>query len=263
MHTKTSLKDLLRNSIHGAEMRYVATNTISPGPWQVRKIFKNLEELKTSIAEHGILEPLLLKEENGQYLIIGGERRWRAAQSLGLTEVPARIMKATDDQAAKMSVVENVQRESLSPIEEAYGYQNMLDHGNTQEVIANSVGKSRSHIANTIRLLKLPTNIQDMISNGKLSPTKARAMIGMQNCEEVAKQAIQKQVTVRHMEAQKRGDSCDMREIAEKLSEHLGTSVTITQKGRSGTLTIKYQSLESLDSILEVIYSGQPTYIKS
>ena len=199
------LRDLMNEK---RDMTYVDTCDVSPGTWQVRKIFTEQEELNDSIRAHGVLEPILLHPlGQGKYSIIGGERRWRAAKELGITSIPARILHVSDDQALQISLVENIQRSSLSAVEEARGYQAMLNKGVTQEVVARAVGKSRSHVANALRLLTLPLKVQEMVESNQISVGQARAIIGLGDCEAKAEEILAQKVTVRELETRRRDKS--------------------------------------------------------
>lgn len=265
MVLQVSLKDLLTQE---QEMMYVDTDSLSPGPWQVRKIFTDQSELQQSIAEHGVLEPLLVKSlGDGKYCIIGGERRWRAAKAAEVKRLPVRVLGVTDDQALKISMVENVQRDNLSPLEEARGYQALVDRSMTQEAVAQTVGKSRSHIANALRLLKLPQAVQDMVESGKLSAGQARSLVGVEDCEKRANEVLARGSTVRDLEQSRKaakpkpsGDdavqstSADVAEIASQIAELVGMKVTIADRRGHGTISIKYNSWAQVDALLELLY---------
>lgn len=251
---------------------------VSPGPQQPRKHFDQqaLEELALSIREHGILQPLLVREGSGGYEIIAGERRWRAAQIAQLHEVPVIVLDLDDIEALKIALIENLQREDLDPIEEAAGYQKLLEtYGQTQDELAKSVGKSRSHIANMIRLLALPEGVQERVSAGKLSMGHARTLVTAENPEALAEQIIRDGLSVREaeklaadssgrvqQERSRKGSGrgvtvvrtkdADTLELERTMSELLGLKFTIdTDDGVSGILKIEFKSLDQLDEVLQ------------
>ncbi|MCB1681110.1 MAG: ParB/RepB/Spo0J family partition protein [Rhodospirillales bacterium] len=262
----------------GRERRVVGIDEVSPGPQQPRKHFDSqaLEELALSIREHGILQPLLVREGSAGYEIIAGERRWRAAQIAQLHEVPVIILDLDDIEALKIALIENLQREDLDPIEEAAGYQKLLDtYGQTQEELAKSVGKSRSHIANMIRLLALPDSVQGQVSEGKLSMGHARTLITAENPEALADEIIRGGLSVRQAEklaaessgrvqqersrkssggsggAPAKKKDADTLALENDMSNMLGMRVAInTTDGASGHVTIEFKSLDQLDEVL-------------
>ena len=246
-------------------------------PNQVRKHFDEsyIEELTASIKEKGILQPLIVRPltEANSYEIVAGERRWRAAQRAALHDVPVVVMELSDREAFELSLIENIQRADLNPIEESMGYRALLDQfGHTQEELATIVGKSRSHIANALRLLVLPEAVLAMIGDGSLSAGHARALLGVDNLEAVAKKVVEKGLNVRQTEALVRalkapkssggekGKSQDLDADDEKdadtlaleknISDCLGLRVSIDHKGENGgQLRIAYKSLEQLDEV--------------
>ena len=193
-------------SAPGRKRFTLPVGALQPSPFQPRKIFHDatLEELSSSIADIGILQPLLVREDpraKGQYHIIAGERRWLAAQKAQVHEVPVIILDITDLEAFKVALVENLQREDLDPIDEAYGYQRLLEEYNqTQEQLAKAVGKSRPHISNMLRLLTLPREVQSHLSTGNLSMGHARALITAKNPLALAEEVIAKGLSVRQTE---------------------------------------------------------------
>jgi ParB family chromosome partitioning protein len=230
-----------------------------------------LQDLANSIREHGIVQPILVRPVTGvasvSYEIIAGERRWRAAQLAELHEVPVIIRQVADKQALEIAIIENVQRSDLNPIEEALGYQQMIgDHQYSQSDLAQVIGKSRSHVANTLRLLKLPENVRSMVSAGALSAGHARALITADDPEALAMRIVDEGLSVRQAEAlmqakpepnSKNGKSQDAGEkdadtlaLERSLSDLLGLKVAISfKKDGSGDLRIRYKSLEQLDDI--------------
>ncbi len=249
---------------------------IKPGKFQPRKFFNNeaLEELSASIKTHGVLQPLLIRPivtEEDSFEIIAGERRWRAAQKAQLHEVPVIIQNMTDQEAMEIGLIENLQRQDLSPIEEAKAYKQLIDDfGYTQERLADVVGKGRSHLANTMRLLILPDSVQELVIEGSLSAGHARALINTSDAETLAKSIIKKGLSVRQTEklvashgvqmrtkisvpGQKNGKvkSADIAALEEDIQRILGLNVTIdAQTNTKGSITIHYSDLEQLDDVL-------------
>lgn len=250
---------------------------LQPGKGQPRKVFNpdSLAELASSIKQHGILQPLLVREiagNAGQYEIIAGERRWRAAQKAQLHEVPVIILNISDAEAFEIALIENLQREDLDPIEEATGYQKLMqDFSYTQEKLAESLGKSRSHVANMMRLLQLPPSVQGYLSEGKLTIGHARALIpAADDARILAKEIIEKNMSVRETEKfiadilgrapkdrpaalrpSAKAKDTDTLALERDVSNMLGMRVTITPHGqRTGMVTILYKSLDQLDDIV-------------
>lgn len=253
----------------------VGVEQLAPSKFQPRKKFKeeSLQELANSIKEHGVLQPLLVRENPDQanhYEIIAGERRWRASQKAQLHEVPVILLELDELEAFKIALIENLQREDLDPIDEALGYQKLLDDYNqTQEELAKAVGKSRPHITNTVRLLTLPEDVQDYVSTGDLSMGHARALITAQDPSALAKQVIAKGLSVRQTEkfaAEKKGTAqkkraakkdaapekdTDTIALENDISNALGMRVTIdSADGKSGKLAVEFTSLDQLDELL-------------
>lgn len=251
----------------------IGVEFLEPGMSQPRKDFdeKSLRDLADSIKAHGLLQPILVRPDanrNDYYEIIAGERRWRAAQLAQLHEVPVIVLTLSDIEALEIALIENLQREDLNPIEEAQGYQKLLDdYGHTQEQLAKALGKSRSHIANTVRLLGLPDKIQGYLAEGKMSSGHARALITSDNPEELAQQVVSKGLNVRQTEAlasdmsgkepsktvqkTKMPKDSDTLALEKELSDHLGMSVSIdTSDGVQGHVRIHFRSLDQLDEIL-------------
>ena len=237
-----------------------------------------LEELASSIQERGIIQPIVVRQVGGEkdgFEIIAGERRWRAAQAAGLHEVPIAVVDATDAQSLEFAIIENVQRADLNPIEEAAGYLALIEQlHHTQDEVAKIVGKSRPHVANMVRLLKLPEPVKALVRQGRLSAGHARLLVGHANPLALAELAIGEGYSVRQLEewvreeAGKPGDAtfdamqkksgaapakdADTRALERRLSDVLGLEVTIDHKpSGGGTLRIKYSDLDQLDSILK------------
>jgi ParB family transcriptional regulator, chromosome partitioning protein len=224
-----------------------------------------LDELAASVKEHGIIQPIVVRAVRGAaeaYEIIAGERRWQAAQRAGLHEVPVVVLDVNDSEALALAIVENVQRADLNPLEEAAGYQALLNEFKYhQDDVAKTVGRSRSHIANTLRLLKLPEGVKASIRSGALSAGHARALIGLDEPERLAQEVLERGLNVRQVEqlAQRWGKEktrpprrkpADTIELEKKLSDVLGLVVTVDQRGDGGTMQIRYRSLDQLDDIV-------------
>jgi ParB family chromosome partitioning protein len=251
-----------------APIRTLAIEALEPGPFQPRTSFHadTLAELVDSIRARGILQPLLARphpKKPGQFQIIAGERRWRAAQQAGVHELPVLVRELADSDAMAASLVENLQRQDLNPIEEAEGFKRLIEEfGLTQEQLGAAVGKSRSHIANAIRLLQLPPSVRNDVQAGKLSAGHARALLAHPDPEQAAKIVIARGLNVRQTEALASAPSRDPGERTEKLkdpetaaleqdlSTRLGLSVQIAFDGRGGSVTIKYRSLDQLDGLV-------------
>jgi ParB family chromosome partitioning protein len=253
----------------------VPIEAISRDTHQPRQHFDldTLKELAASIRTRGIIHPILLRRDNGKYLIIAGERRWRAAQLAGLREVPALVRDATPSDAFEIALIENLQREDLNPIEEGEGYKRLLDeHGLTQEEIAQRVGKDRSSVANALRLLNLPREIRDALIEGRLNMGHARALLGIGETEQMrkaAREVIAEQLSVRATEQLVRrlkGDapavsrpkesmSAQVRQLVENLQRALGTKVRLLDRGGKGRLEISYLSYSDLHRVVEAILS--------
>ena len=250
---KVSIKDLTRNKL------------------QPRKHFdkENLEELTNSISEQGVIQPIVVRPDkalDGKYEIIAGERRWLASQNAGLHEIPVVILNVDDVKSLEFAIVENVQRQDLNPIEEARGYQKLVkDFNYNQEKLAKFIGKSRSYIANSLRLLGLPAEVLIMVETGDLSAGHARSLIGINNSLELAKKIIQKKLSVRQAEVLLRQfknkkfklvskKDSNILELQKSLEEKTGLSVSINnKKNNTGTITFEYRDLEQLDKLINTI----------
>ncbi len=244
----------------------ISIANLKPSPSQPRRLFdkNSINELAESIKSKGLVQPILVRPsltESGTYEIIAGERRWRAAQIAQLHEVPAVVRKLNDTEALEIAIIENVQRSDLSPIEEAAGYKRLIEnHSHTQEALAEIVGKSRSHIANIIRLLSLPQSIQDMISEGKISSGHARAIMNSAFPEQLAEKIVSENLSVRAAEdlAKQRKPGVkkvklkdpDTIDLENNLTAKLGLSVSIDHKGKKGgSIKIEYKSLDQLELV--------------
>jgi ParB family chromosome partitioning protein len=250
--------------------RKVPIEFIKPNPKNPRRTFSEaeLEELASSIRERGIIQPIVVRPGRGKdsFEIIAGERRWRAAQRAKLHEVPIVVLEVSDEQALELAIIENVQRSDLNPLEEAIGYQTLVDqYKHSQDDIAGIVGKSRSHVSNTLRLLKLPESVKAYINQGKITAGHARALIGQPNPEALAHEIVSKGLNVRQIEQVRQEQSKSGRKGAKpagrkrkdpntvalerSLSDTLGLAVEISHRGRGGKLTIKYKTLDQLDDV--------------
>jgi ParB family chromosome partitioning protein len=250
----------------------IPISKLRPSPIQPRRIFEkaSITELADSIKSKGLVQPILVrpsKSNPGDYEIIAGERRWRAAQVAQLHEIPAVIRNLDDVESLEIAIIENVQRADLSPIEEAAGYKKLMEnYGHTQEALSEIVGKSRSHVANIIRLLSLPHSIQDMISQGSISSGHARAIMNSAFPEQLAEKIINENLSVRQTEALVKSKKPivkklklkdpDTLDLEKKLSEKLGLDVLInhTHK-RGGSIKIKYRSLDQLELVTSKLKS--------
>ncbi len=248
----------------------IPIDRILPNPDQPRREFRpeDLQDLANSIAEKGVLQPLILRPgKKGSYEIVAGERRWRAAQMAQVHDVPAVIREFSDAETLEIAIIENMQRADLNPIEEAAGLRQLMDRfGHTQEQLAKVIGKSRSHIANLLRLLNLPAGVVDLLRDQKLSAGHARALIGHENAEALAKQIVRDGLSVRQAEAMVKAPpaaakpaapsskDADTRALEEDLSAMLGMRVQIDHKSDgSGAVSIKYKELEQLDLICHAL----------
>ncbi len=251
--------------------RTLPVESLEPSPFQARSTPDQaaLAELAASIKEHGILQPILVRPKPGtagKFQILGGERRWRAAQQAKLHDVPVVIRDLDDRAAMAAGLVENLQREDLNALEEAEGYQRLMgEFGLKQESLGQAVGKSRSHVANTLRLLNLPPKVRDMLRGGTLSAGHARALLGAQDPERLAALVAVKGLSVRPTEAlaaaaprdpaARRGakPDADTAALERRLTERLGLKVGIKAAGKGGSLTISYRDLDQLDGLLRLL----------
>ena len=260
------VKDTLTKNESLNQETKISIAKLKPSPSQPRRLFdkSSIYELAESIKSKGLVQPILVRPsptETGAYEIIAGERRWRAAQIAQLHEVPAVIRQLDDVESLEVAIIENVQRSDLSPIEEAAGYKRLIEnHGHTQEVLAEIVGKSRSHIANIIRLLGLPQSIQDMISEGKISSGHARAIMNSAFPEQLAEKIVSENLSVRAAEdlaKQKKPEvkkvklkDPDTIDLENNLTATLGLNVLIDHKGKKGgSIKIEYKTLDQLETV--------------
>ncbi len=261
------VKDVSIQTDNTSQETKISIANLKPSPSQPRRLFdkNSINELAESIKSKGLVQPILVRpspSESGIYEIIAGERRWRAAQIAQLHEIPAVVRQLDDIEALEIAIIENVQRSDLSPIEEAAGYKRLIDnHGHTQEALAEIVGKSRSHIANIIRLLGLPQSIQDMISEGKISSGHARAIMSSAFPEQLAEKIVNENLSVRDTEnlvkpkknriKKVKLKDPDTVDLENSLTARLGLKVTVEHKGpkKGGFIKVDYKSLDQLDMI--------------
>ncbi len=251
---------------------------IFANPNQPRRSFDSskLEELAASIKEKGIIQPLIVRPDprkNDAFEIVAGERRWRAAQMAQLHEVPALVREFTETEVLEVAIIENIQRADLNPVDEAAGYQSLMDQfGHTQEQMAKVLGKSRSHIANLLRLLNLPADVLKLLEDGRLTAGHARALVGHDDASELARRIVKQGLSVRDAEkltkakakatpgraSTKQEKDADTIQIERELSAHLGMKVAIQHSAgtEGGKLTLDYKSLEQLDDLMRLL-SGQ------
>lgn len=254
----------------------VPVEQVHPNPDQPRRSFRPeaLEDLAASIKEKGIIQPLIVRPDpnrEGHYQIVAGERRWRAAQMAQLHELPVLVRAYSDTEMLEVAIIENIQRSDLNAIDEAAGYQQLMDRfGHTQDQLGSALGKSRSHIANMMRLLTLPDSIQQYVVDGKLTSGHARTLVGHPEAESLAAEIIRKKLSVREAEklakkpdskpaksqAKVRTKDADTVQLERELAAALGVGVTITQKGEGGELSLRYRDLEQLDDLLRMLSGG-------
>ena len=254
----------------GPGLRSLPIAQIEPGPFQPREAMDeaSLAELAASVREHGVLQPILvrpLKGEPGRYQIIGGERRWRAAQAAGLHEVPVLARDFSDREAMAAGLVENLQRQDLNALEEAEGYGRLVEQfGLTQEALARAVGKSRPHVANTLRLLGLPERVRDLLREGALTPGHARALLTAKDPVALALQVVDRGLNVRQAEAlagarepparlERPTADAATRALERTLTAHLGLRVAIRHGERGGQLVLTYRDLDQLEGLIRLL----------
>jgi len=260
-----------RATSEGGGQSEIPIELITRNPDQPRRAFGDaeIEELAASIREKGVLQPVLVRpspDTQGQYQLVAGERRWRAAQKAGLRSLPALVRELDDSQVLEIAIVENVQRSDLNPLEEALGYRALMDRfGRTQEAVAQVVGKSRPHVANALRLLNLPAEVQAMLTDGRLSAGHARALVGAPDALALAREVVERGLNVRETEsltrrspekasakAPRKGGvvrNPDIDALENDLSEILGLEVELLDRGGAGELRLSYATLEQLDDL--------------
>lgn len=256
-------------------LREVAISTIVPNPHQPRKVFTagSLSELAESIRSEGLLQPIVVREVGNHFELIAGERRWRACQELRMKRIPVRIIEANDTSSAVMSLIENLQRENLNPLEESQGYARLMsDFGLTQEAVSERLGKARASIANSLRLLQLPREVQKFVSQRILSVGHAKILLGLEQADEqimLARQIIERQMSVREAEKliqSRRSQNTDPRrkinrlspseeaalaDVQKRLSQTLKTQVQLKHGAKKGQIVIDYFGNEDLQRVLE------------
>ena len=265
------LSSLIGDSDVKTSKEKISISSIVPNKNQPRKLFEKeaLEELKNSIKERGIIQPLIVRKSDDQddkFELIAGERRWQAAQSAGLHEVPVVIIDADNLKSLELAIIENVQRKDLNPVEEAESYNNLIQNfGYDHEKVSQFIGKSRSHISNSIRLLSLPEKILDLIRDNKISQGHAKVLVGLENALLLADKIIKKKLSVRQLESLvrlfKNGSNKSFRSkdsniisTENDLSEKIGMRVILNnKKNNSGTLSIEYKGIDQLDRLIDVI----------
>lgn len=255
------------NSDKERNFLYIDINLIERNSDQPRKVFdkKSLDELAESIKNYGIIQPLLVKENGDSYIVVSGERRLRAAKIAGLEKVPAIIKDVDEEISDKISLIENIQREDLNPIEEAKAFRYLLDEYNLkQEDLAKEIGKSRQYVGNTIRLLNLDSRVIDLILNGELSQSHGKALLAIKDKEKQYKEAlkiVKNSISVSNTEkntSKNRYEKLDIftRDIKDRLSSHLSTKVNFKGRGKHKRLEIEYYSEEDLERICDLILGG-------
>ena len=265
------LSSLLGDSSKNIETNKIAIKDIVRNKFQPRKNFNkdSLAELTNSIKEQGVIQPIIVRPSasiDGKYEIIAGERRWLASQNAGLHEVPTVILNVDDVKSLEFAIVENVQRQDLNPIEEARGYQRLVDDFSyNQDKVSKFIGKSRSYIANSLRLLSLPDEVLSMVEQENLSAGHARSLIGLNNSVDIAKKIIQKKLSVRQAEVLARQfrnkkfklvhkKDPNILDLQKTLEEKTGLNISISnKKSNSGTITFEYKDLDQLDRIINTI----------
>jgi ParB family transcriptional regulator, chromosome partitioning protein len=262
--------------LSAGSVRQLALDQLEPNPFQPRSTMDQgaLDELAQSIRARGILQPLLVRPhptEPGRFQIIAGERRWRAAGSAGLHEVPTLVRELADTDAAAVALVENLQRQDLNAIDEAEGYDRLINQFSlTQEAVSQAIGKSRSHVSNTLRLLNLPPSVKEALRSGVISAGHARALLAHTEPETAMRDVVNRHLSVRQTEAltarratpatsppASPAPNSDIAAVERQLAEHLGLRVRITFDGSGGTVQIRYTDLDQLDIILNSVISNQ------
>ena len=266
-----------KTSSAGGGVQKIAIDRIEPHPDQPRRHFneKALSELAQSIAERGVIQPILVRARDDRFQIIAGERRWRAAQRAQLHEIPAIVRDSSDENTAELALIENIQREDLNALEEARAYQALSEkYEHSQSDIARIVGKSRSHVANLIRLLDLPRDVQQMLSDGSISMGHARALLGAEDPLALAKQVVSEGLSVRDVEARVRDKAPakaggtrgagqgtttdpDIAALERQLGDMLGLTVKVSNSNAGGKVTLSYRTLDQLDLICQRLSGEQ------
>lgn len=269
------IKDLSSENKPAKNSNLIAVEDIEPSKYQPRTEFDKeaLDALVVSIKEKGVLQPLLVRRQGNKYELIAGERRWRASKLAGIKEVPAIVKELNDKEVLEVALIENLLRENLSAIEEAEGFQRLIDEfSHTQEALSQIVGKSRSHIANMLRLLTLPDEVKILVKEGKISAGHARALVGLDNAASLAQNIIAKDMSVRQVEdlvakqkepkkekAAKVKDE-DLENIEKDLNRELGLRIKISpSKQGGGKVVLQYASVAELDMIIDILEQKRKT----
>ena len=265
------LSSLIGDSDVKTTKNKISISSIVPNKNQPRKLFEknSLEELTNSIKARGIIQPLIVRKSedlDDKYELIAGERRWQAAQSAGLHDVPAIVIEADNLKSLELAIIENVQRKDLNAIEEAESYKNLIDNFNyDQDEVARFIGKSRSHVANSLRLLSLPEKIIEMTRNDNLSQGHAKILVGLENALFLAEKIVKKKLSVRQTESlvrilknvgkrYKKLKDSNLISLENDLSDKIGMNVLLNnKKNNSGTLTIEYKGIDQLDRLIKII----------
>ena len=265
------LSSLIGDSDRKTSNQKISISSIVPNKNQPRKMFEKnvLEELTNSIKERGIIQPLIVRkseDQDNKFELIAGERRWQAAQSAGLHEVPVIVIEADNLKSLEFAIIENVQRKDLNPIEEAESYKNLIENfGYDQDKVAKFIGKSRSHISNSLRLLNLPQKLVEMIRNEKISQGHAKILIGLENALIIGEKIVKKKLSVRQTEnlvrLLKNGSSknynkkdTNIIKVENELADKIGMRVYLhNRKNNSGTLSFEYKGLDQLEKLISVI----------
>ncbi|MDA9710588.1 ParB/RepB/Spo0J family partition protein [Candidatus Pelagibacter sp.] len=268
------LSSLIGETKVETQKNQLSISDLIPNKYQPRKIFdeSNLQELTNSIKERGMIQPIVVRKSNDQiskFEIIAGERRWLAAQKAGLHTVPVVVTEADDLKSLEFAIVENVQRHDLNPLEEAQGYKRLIDEFDyDQEKVSKFIGKSRSHITNSLRLLTLPNEVIKLIENQKLTAGHAKILVGLENASFVANKIIEKKLSVRQAEnfvkifktkknKLKFNKDPNIQELEKSLSEKVGLTVAINNnKQNKGTITFSYKEIDQLNKIIDIIKSN-------
>lgn len=269
----TATQDVAGEGPRSSE-KMVPITKVHANPDQPRRTFDHIElrDLAKSILAKGIIQPLIVRPDpnhEGEYQIVAGERRWRASQAAKIDEVPVVVREMDDLEVLEIAIIENIQRADLNPVDEAYGYHQLMEKfGHTQEKLSEALGKSRSYLANSMRLLNLPTGVQDMLVDGRLTAGHARALVPAENALELARQVVDKGLSVRQTEAllkkgqtpqkpktPKMAKDSDTISLETDLSANLGMKVSIDHKAgtEGGSLTIKYGSFDDLDALCQML----------
>ena len=264
------LSSLIGETKIGNKQNHLSIGDLIPNKYQPRKIFDedNLNDLINSIKERGILQPIIVRKSNNdrsKFEIIAGERRWLAAQKAGIHNVPVVITEADDLQSLEFAIIENVQRHDLNPLEEAQGYKRLIDEFSyDQDKVSKFIGKSRSHIANSLRLITLPSEVISLIEGQKLTAGHAKILVGLENASFVANKIVEKKLSVRQAESfvkifknkrlkSKNIKDANINDLEASVSNKIGLNVEIKHKKNKGKIIFEYKDLDQLNRIIEII----------